>query len=247
MLLELRGQSGLDHKKAPLLVTIMTIIVIILLFTIANSATWAASHPYSEVKTELGDQTLLTEVMASDLQPEVIAADFQVDQDIQGQFLSPGILGDYSITIFNQSDTDTELIEIDVDSNWQTILFQADGFTLLEDSNHNGRVETVPIAPGASIDITAQITAPVSATIGDQNHSRLELYSSLDPSLSRLVVLQAAIPAPFSQAFRHETTAEAGLYFAQKDQQHHHVISSHLNAGSEIAGEVRYSSSCIKQ
>jgi len=135
----------------------------------------------------------------------------------QGQFSQPGETKTFTISVRNTGEVGADVYEIAVNSNWPVTFYQSDGSTPLTDTDNDGAVDTGEITEGATINIVASVAVPADATVGASNTAAITLKSSLDTTKSKTVRVQAAVPAPFVQAFT--VWGNPNLYFARPNGQ----------------------------
>jgi hypothetical protein len=130
-----------------------------------------------------------------------VAAGAELRPVQQGVFVVPGGQAVLQLEIRNSGDVGTDTYDLTAESDWPVTFYAADGTTPLTDTNVSGVVDTGPVAQGGTITATLSAQAPVSATVGSSVVMTITATSSVTVSSSWHVALQAAVPAPFVQAF----------------------------------------------
>jgi hypothetical protein len=132
-----------------------------------------------------------------------------------GQFtqtLEPAV---YQVPVRNTGELGTDTYDVTISTGWPAALFAADGVTPLTDSNSSGTIDTGPIPQGGSTSLVARVTRPYPTTVGEDNTAILTFRSSIDSSKSTTATLQAAVPAPFIQAYTDISEAAQQLIMVQ--------------------------------
>lgn len=132
---------------------------------------------------------------------------------IQGSFTRPAGVVSFILTARNLGELGTDTY--DLVSDPPISLYAADGTTPLADTNGDGVVDTGPVAQGAVTGLIARIQTPANAVVGDAQTGTVTATSSWDPSKSKTVTLQTAVPAAFAQVYKDSTDGAMSLYLAQ--------------------------------
>jgi hypothetical protein len=128
----------------------------------------------------------------------------------------------FYMDVINSGNLGVDSYELDVqlsDSSWDVEL-SGPGGSPLSDSNSNGKLETAPISPGGSYQISAKLVAPEGAGIGGNTKLNLTFISMQDTDEEWTVVAQSAITSPFVQALVNNATTDLHMiwrnsYFIQ--------------------------------
>lgn len=157
-----------------------------------------------------------------------------------GQFtktLEPAV---YQLPVRNTGELGTDTYDVTISTVWPVALFAADGVTPLTDSNSSGAIDTGPIPQGGSTTLVAKVTRPYPATVGEKNTATLTFRSSNDSNKSTTATLQAAVPAPFIQAYTDISEATQQLILIQPaGQKPYAVTSDQVNAYYLAAAETQ--------
>ncbi len=123
------------------------------------------------------------------------------------------------VPIYNNGEAGNDVYDLDLVSDWASGLYNANGTALLTDTDGDGQIDTGVVPQGEEVKITAKFITPDSAVIGDDQTALLTVTSSLNNSVSTVVPLKTAIPAPFVQLFRDTSQWEMklGLYQSAKN------------------------------
>jgi uncharacterized repeat protein (TIGR01451 family) len=109
----------------------------------------------------------------------------------------PGQTASETITVTNQGNgTDTINLQATSTAGFSEQFFAADGVTPLTDTNGDGRVDTGPLAPGASLVVTLVISAPASVTPGTTDNSVITGTSTSDPAIAASITRNTTVIAP---------------------------------------------------
>jgi hypothetical protein len=91
---------------------------------------------------------------------------------------------------------------------WTTSFYRAEPFTLLTDTNGDGKIDTGPLAQGAALDLKVRISAPLAALAGSWSDITATAQSVNNAAVIQGSKFQAAVPIAFAQAY---TDEEAGF------------------------------------
>ncbi|MBU1660609.1 MAG: hypothetical protein KKD28_03965 [Chloroflexi bacterium] len=147
-----------------------------------------------------------------------VSARVQMRPSYQGTFTHAGETLTYELTVRNTGELGADTYDLAVASTWPVTLYGANG-AALTDTNGNGTVDTGAIAQGGSMTIIAKVQTPTVANIADDNQATVTSTSSLNPAKSKTATLQAAIPAPFAQAYSDQADGAMSLYLVKPDSQ----------------------------
>ncbi len=118
-----------------------------------------------------------------------------------GSFVESGS-AEYKFAVKNTGDLGADTFDLDPAmsaSGWTSQFYNASGTQLLTDSNGNSLVDTGSLAAGASITVTARISAPSNAESGQSNTMVLAVSSGADPAQQGSITIDSAVPFPFAQ------------------------------------------------
>ena len=147
------------------------------------------------------------------------AARTQVDPTRQGVFGVPGGKATLQLTIRNTGALGPDTFDITAVSAWPVTFYADDGITPLTDHNANSKVDTGPLAAGASFTATVSAQVPFTATTGSSVVIAVTARSSISTSVAAGVALQAAVPAPFAQVYNDNTDGALSILLAQPNAQ----------------------------
>jgi len=133
----------------------------------------------------------------------------------QGGFAHAGEAASSRVVIRNTGQQGPDTYDLTVASPWPVALYAADGSTLLTDTDHDGTVDTGALAEGHAITVTAKVTAPGTARLGDANIAAITVASSIESGPTRTVFLESAVPAPFSQIYADSVDAATTAYLVR--------------------------------
>ena len=146
------------------------------------------------------------------------SARVQVSPLYQGTLAHAGETLTYELTVRNTGEFGDDTYDLTTTSTWPMTLYDASG-SVLTDTNSSGAIDTGIIAQGGSTTIIAKVQVPTVTSTGDGNQSTMTATSSLDPTKSKTATFQAAIPAPFAQAYQDRADGAMSLYLAQPNNQ----------------------------
>lgn len=156
----------------------------------------------------------------------------------QGSFTLVG-RAKFDVNIKNVSDVpvpNADTYELTYNSSspgWSVLFYTADETGSLVDTNGNGLPDTGPLATGVSIPIKVKLFAPVSRMVGQFNRVTLTVASKSNPSISRSVVVHAAIPATFAQSL---VDKQKGIdYRFYWDVNQRNTIATNIFTGSNLS------------
>lgn len=153
----------------------------------------------------------------------------------QGRFTAPGETVAFQLSLRNTGELGSDTYDILVSSAWSVGLYGADGTTLLTDTDGDGTVDTGSLAEGDAVTITAEVTTPVTAGLGDANAAAITVRSSLDTSKSKVATLQTAIPAPFAQAYVDDADGAMSVDLVQPAGQAAKQATPDQHHGNDVA------------
>jgi hypothetical protein len=136
----------------------------------------------------------------------------QANPKFQGTFARPGETITFQTFIRNTGDFGSDTYDLSYNSTWPVTFYPADGTTPLSDTNGNGKIDTGALAQASVFTVTVKAQAPITSTLGATNIFSLTVQSSLDSAKSKTVTMQAAVPAPFVQAYRDYADDAMSLY-----------------------------------
>ena len=145
------------------------------------------------------------------------AARVSLNPRTQGAFGAADADVQFNQTVRNTGEFGTDTYDFTVNSSWPTTLFQADGSTLLTDTDGDGAVDTGPLAQGSSKTIVVKTTLPASALVGASNEAQISATSSRNPSKMKTARLQTGVPTQFAQTYSQAGVPKVGFY--RPDQQ----------------------------
>lgn len=152
-----------------------------------------------------------------------------------GEFAGAGRTAAYEIVVRNTGELGTDTYDFHVYSPWPTALYEADGLTLLADTDHGGLPDTGSLTQGSSATVVVKTTAPVTASLGDANTASVVVASSLDTSKNKTVLLDGAVPAQFAQTYRDTADSAPSLLLASPKGTRLIEASSYWTWGSDAA------------
>jgi len=153
----------------------------------------------------------------------------------QGRFTRAGAIESFQVPIRNAGDLGADTYDLFVSSSWPISLYAADGTTPLIDTDGDGVIDTGPVAESSTVTITVKVQTPAVVNVGDHNFAIITVSSSLNPSKSKTVILQTAVPAPFAQAYWDAADGAMSLYLVQPNAQAVKKATSDGYYGSDIA------------
>lgn len=125
-----------------------------------------------------------------------------IDYAEQGDFVTAGQHKTYTFVVHNTGDLGTDTFDFNnVSSNWPLTFHNTNDNAPLTDTDGDGAIDTGPILQGGWLTVNASVHIPVVVNVGDDDTISMEVTSSLEPAIYQTVTLQAAVPAPFAQAF----------------------------------------------
>ena len=127
----------------------------------------------------------------------------------QGQFAAAGQTLTYRLPIRNVGELGADTYDLVATSTWPLALYRADGVTPLADTDADGKIDSGPVAQGATTTVVAKVTVPQVANLGEGNAAVITPRSSRNSAKSGTATLQAAIPASFAQAY--QDTADGAM------------------------------------
>lgn len=133
----------------------------------------------------------------------------------QGRFTRSGATETFQVSIRNLGELGADTYDLAVSSSWTVGLYAADGFTPLTDTDGDSTVDTGPVAQGSTRIITLKVQTPNAANVGDNYSAAVTVRSSLNPTKSRTIALQTAVPAPFAQVYQDDADGAMSLYLVQ--------------------------------
>ena len=128
-----------------------------------------------------------------------------------GIFAVPGRAAEFRVEVRNTGELGSDTIELTSSANWPVTVHTGDG-TPLADTDGDNTPDTGPLAPGATATLQLRMAVPPSALIGQFGSGQVVARSSLDPAKSKIVALQAAVPAPFAESYAQAGRPKAGFY-----------------------------------
>jgi hypothetical protein len=140
---------------------------------------------------------------------------FTIDPPRQGRFISAGEKTTFRVPILNNGIVPTDIYELEVSSTWPVSVFGSDGNFPLTDTNGSGNIDTGEVHQGQTFNVVVEMNVPVTATVNVQNNAEITITSWVNPGVTQTTYLQAAIPAPFVQAFRDHANGAMSLLFAE--------------------------------
>lgn len=135
-----------------------------------------------------------------------------------GSFSTAGASQGHVLTVTNSGDLGSDTYDLTSSSNWPLSFRDAFG-NLLTDTDSDGKVDTGPIAQGASRIIQAVIKVPSVVNVGDDDTANVTFTSSINAGVGKTATIRTAIPAPFAQAFVDYSDGAMSLLLARPEQQ----------------------------
>ena len=148
------------------------------------------------------------------------SARVRVSPPYQSEFITPGESVTFPISIQNLGDLGQDTFELMVDANYQIDFFEQDGFIPLGDTNDDGNLDTGVLLEGDSKSIKLRISAPENAVIGEGDEVSLVISSSLDPTKTKTILLQVAVPSRFTQVFRDDANGAMSIFLSDPGDRH---------------------------
>lgn len=183
-----------------LVASILLVIILVSLLSIVRPTSEINAQVYSSASpVALTDESAL----------------FTIDPLRQGRFISAGETTIFQIPIKNNGIVSTDIYELEVNSAWPISVFGPDGDVLLKDTNGNNNIDTGVVNQGQTFNVILEMTVPATAKVNDQNNAEITVTSWMNPGITQTSFIQAAIPAPFVQAFRDHANGAMSLLFAE--------------------------------
>lgn len=152
-----------------------------------------------------------------------------------GKFTHAGETVAFQVPIRNMGDLGSDIYDLFPSSTWPVSFYAADGTTLLTDTDSDGAVDTGSLAQGGTFTVTVKVQTSGGGSLGDDNTATVTARSSLNPSKSKIVTLNTAIPAPFAQVYSDDADGALSLYLAQPGAQVVKKVTSNWHYGFDMA------------
>ncbi len=104
-------------------------------------------------------------------------------------------------TVSNHGEFGVDTYNVEIASAWAAQALGADGLTPLQDTDGDTVPDTGPVAQGAETNTVITLRVPDGALLGDHATATVTFRSSRDPARSKVITCQAAVAAPFAQAY----------------------------------------------
>ncbi len=153
----------------------------------------------------------------------------------QGALAGAGQVLAFRLPIRNTGELGADTFALTADSAWRVSFYGADGQTPLADTNGDGKVDTGPLAQGASATVIVKVQAPALANVGDRSSAVVVVRSAVDPACSKAVTLQMAIPAPFAQICRDAADGAVSLRRVLPSGQAVDLVAPNRPGASDLA------------
>jgi len=147
------------------------------------------------------------------------SARVRINPTQQGKFTQAGATQSFQVDVRNTGELGADTYDLTTSSTWPVTFYAADGVTPLTDTDSDGTIDTGSLAQGNTVTITAKVTTPGGALVGNANSAVITVRSSLDISKSKTANLQSAVPAPFAQVYDDEADGAMSLDLIQPNAQ----------------------------
>jgi len=166
----------------------------------------------------------------------------------QGKFTQADSTTTFYVEVRHTGNALSDIIDLSLESSWPAALYGPDGLTPLSDTNGSGDVDTGALQQGQPFVITAKVSAPSHATVGEANDAILTLQSTVSPTLVMTALMQSAIPAPFAQSLYEQSDRDISLVMSQpngtwrapanEDKWYGNVVLAEMAVAETISGYV---------
>lgn len=151
----------------------------------------------------------------------------KVRDNTLGSFSYPNGVTDYIVWVQNTGELGDDTYYLSLSSTWPGQILDNDKVTPLTD--------TGIISMNANRSFIVQIKAPAGTSLGNQDVSSLLITSKTDPSKTKVVTFQTAIPAPFAEIFFDYMDTSPKLLLAKPFGQFASPISQNENYTTSMA------------
>lgn len=133
---------------------------------------------------------------------------------------------EFNLTIHNTGEEGADVYDlttVTAGSNWDVTYYRAAGNTPLTDSNHNGWLDSGVVEQGQEFEVRVLVQTPTNPQAGEFTRLELQFQSANNPVNTAEATLQAAVPAPFTQAY---TDSQSGMHLKRfnRDWQETHLV-----------------------
>jgi hypothetical protein len=146
-------------------------------------------------------------------------AQVSIEPPYQGRFTHAGEAATFKVPIRNSGYRGADTYDIQVASAWPVALYADDDVTPLTDTDGDGVRDTGAVAQNAGIAVIVSVSTPAGAAVGASNSVSVTVRSSLNTAVSKVAILQMAVPAAFAQVYRDGADLAMSLYLVQPGSQ----------------------------
>ena len=147
----------------------------------------------------------------------------QVRPRYQGSLIGAGGVITFPILIKNLGELGTDTYDLfpNVPVGWTLSFYNETNSTPLVDTDADGIIDTGAVSQSTwrTTRIVARLQSPAGGQVGDTITATVTARSSLNTAKSQTATLQAAIPAPFAQAYMNYDDQALSLYLVQPGAQ----------------------------
>jgi hypothetical protein len=140
------------------------------------------------------------------------SARLQILNPYQGMFSRPNLLLTFPLQVVNTGTLGDDTYNLSTTSTWPLTFHDANE-NLLTDTNHDSIVDTGVVHQGELITVLAEAQTPTIINPGDYNNMAVTMTSTKNAAKVKIAPLQAAVPAPFAQAYNQ------GVYLVRPEGQ----------------------------
>ncbi len=128
-------------------------------------------------------------------------ARFYVDELYLGKFAQPGSDVYYYFNVVNNGSLGVDTFDFDISTSHPIFIEDATSWQDFTDTDSDGKIDTGPMMPGSGRDVQIRMYLPRSTPIYSDIFTSVTITSSLDTTLSKTVLMETTIPAPFTQTY----------------------------------------------
>ena len=164
-----------------------------------------------------------------------------LEKPFMGSFISQNRAERTPISVINNGTLGADVYNLSVSSGWPVSFFDA-RYLPLQDSNGDGKIDTGPIAQGATQTIYVQVSPPAIVNPADEARISITFTSAKNANVSEVQTIERVTSLPFAQAYGPQGRIQLNSPANQIDQQINEQGYEDFAVAETPSGDFVYSS-----